>query len=164
LPARSWGFGWFSDVEAPRSVGWCRASHWRSSPRQPSLLANQVFSLKASLLDQQSLLANAFSVVRIKPNDLADQTNDIGMAGDRALIAGLVRTRRSMLDGRVALFYVDPTQLRQIPAWLAGTEIARPTTRTSETRHSLDLEDGSAWFERSRFSVRRQGLPARNVK
>jgi hypothetical protein len=33
-----------------------------------------------------------------------------------------------MLDGRVVLFYVDPPQVRRMLAWLAGTEIGRPTT------------------------------------
>jgi DNA-binding transcriptional ArsR family regulator len=43
--------------------------------------------------------------------------------------AGLVRSGRSLADGRVVLFSIDPRQRGRITAWLAGTEIARPTTR-----------------------------------
>jgi DNA-binding transcriptional ArsR family regulator len=42
--------------------------------------------------------------------------------------AGLVRSTRSCADGRVFLFRIEPLQLGRITAWLAGTEIARPTT------------------------------------
>lgn len=42
--------------------------------------------------------------------------------------AGLIREGRSLLDGRVRLFYVEPLQVRRILAWLAGTEIGRSTT------------------------------------
>lgn len=43
--------------------------------------------------------------------------------------AGLVRSGRSLADGRVVLFSIDPRQHGRITAWLAGTEITRPTTR-----------------------------------
>ena len=42
--------------------------------------------------------------------------------------AGLVRSGRSLADGRVVLFSIDPRQRGPIMVWLAGTEIARPTT------------------------------------
>jgi len=44
--------------------------------------------------------------------------------------AGLIRAGRSLLDGRVVLFYIEQRQLGRITAWLAGTEIGRPTTPT----------------------------------
>jgi len=44
--------------------------------------------------------------------------------------AGLVRSNRSMLDGRAILFVIDPRNHGTITAWLAGTEIGRPTTRS----------------------------------
>jgi DNA-binding transcriptional ArsR family regulator len=46
--------------------------------------------------------------------------------------AGLIRSGRSMLDGRVVLFHIERRQLGTITAWLAGTEIARPTTGSPE--------------------------------
>jgi DNA-binding transcriptional ArsR family regulator len=42
--------------------------------------------------------------------------------------AGLVRSGRSLADGRVVLFSIEPRQHGRITAWLAGTEISRPTT------------------------------------
>lgn len=45
--------------------------------------------------------------------------------------AGLVRSSRSMADRRALLFSIDPRNHGQITAWLAGTEIGRPTTRTN---------------------------------
>jgi DNA-binding transcriptional ArsR family regulator len=44
--------------------------------------------------------------------------------------AGLVRDSRSLLDGRVRLYRLDPAAHGRITAWLAGTEIARPATMT----------------------------------
>lgn len=40
--------------------------------------------------------------------------------------AGLVRPNRSLLDGRVRLYVLDPRSQGRITAWLAGTEIGRP--------------------------------------
>lgn len=45
--------------------------------------------------------------------------------------AGLVRSGRSVADGRVILFSIERRQHGRITAWLAGTEIARPTTPAS---------------------------------
>lgn len=45
--------------------------------------------------------------------------------------AGLIRSARSMADRRAILFSIDPRTHGQITAWLAGTEIGRPTTRTN---------------------------------
>jgi DNA-binding transcriptional ArsR family regulator len=42
--------------------------------------------------------------------------------------AGLVRSSRSVADGRVVLFSIEHGQHGRITAWLAGTEIVRPTT------------------------------------
>jgi DNA-binding transcriptional ArsR family regulator len=58
--------------------------------------------------------------------------------------AGLIGEGRSMLDGRVVLFYVQPRQLRRIFAWLAGTEIARPTETATDLASSPGAADGSA--------------------
>ena len=46
--------------------------------------------------------------------------------------AGLVRSSRSMADGRAVLFTLDPRVHGQITAWLAGTEIGRPAIRTAQ--------------------------------
>ncbi len=43
--------------------------------------------------------------------------------------ACLVRSSRSMTDRRALLFSIEPRNHGQITAWLAGTEIGRPTTR-----------------------------------
>lgn len=43
--------------------------------------------------------------------------------------AGLIRSSRSLADGRVILFSLEWRQHGRITAWLAGTEIGRPTTR-----------------------------------
>jgi len=42
--------------------------------------------------------------------------------------AGLVRQSRFMSDRRGVLFAIDPRMHGRITAWLAGTEIARPTS------------------------------------
>ena len=39
--------------------------------------------------------------------------------------AGLVRAFPFRLDGRGLLYQIDPTALRQITAWLAGTDVGR---------------------------------------
>jgi DNA-binding transcriptional ArsR family regulator len=46
--------------------------------------------------------------------------------------SGLIRSGRSLLDGRVVLFYLERRQAGRITAWLAGTEIVRPTTPPAE--------------------------------
>jgi len=45
--------------------------------------------------------------------------------------AGLIRSGRSMADRRAILFTLEPSRHGVITAWLAGTEIARPTSRYS---------------------------------
>jgi DNA-binding transcriptional ArsR family regulator len=45
--------------------------------------------------------------------------------------AGLIRSGRSVADGRVVLYSIEGRQHGRITAWLAGTEIARPTTPPS---------------------------------
>jgi DNA-binding transcriptional ArsR family regulator len=42
--------------------------------------------------------------------------------------AGLIRSTRSLADGRVILYCIERRQHGPITAWLAGTEIVRPTT------------------------------------
>lgn len=45
--------------------------------------------------------------------------------------AGLIRSGRSVADGRVVLYTIQWRQHGPITAWLAGTEIARPTKSPS---------------------------------
>lgn len=52
--------------------------------------------------------------------------------------AGLVRSSRSMADRRALLFSMDPRNHGQITAWLAGTEIGRPTTRTNAEERPVE--------------------------
>lgn len=40
--------------------------------------------------------------------------------------AGLVKCHRSILDGRVLIYALDPRASGPITAWLAGTEVGRP--------------------------------------
>jgi DNA-binding transcriptional ArsR family regulator len=47
--------------------------------------------------------------------------------------AGLIRSGRSMADRRAVLFALEPRRHGVITAWLAGTEIARPTSRYSRS-------------------------------
>jgi DNA-binding transcriptional ArsR family regulator len=44
--------------------------------------------------------------------------------------AGLVTTRRSYIDRRKVVYYIEPERLGQIAAWLAGTEVGRTFPRT----------------------------------
>jgi DNA-binding transcriptional ArsR family regulator len=44
--------------------------------------------------------------------------------------AGLIDTRRSLLDGRVTLYTIPKHWLGPITAWLAGTGVGRPVTIT----------------------------------
>jgi DNA-binding MarR family transcriptional regulator len=43
--------------------------------------------------------------------------------------AGFIQSGRSMADRRAILFALEPRQHGVITAWLAGTEIGRPTAR-----------------------------------
>jgi len=58
--------------------------------------------------------------------------------------AGLIGSVRSLADGRVVLYRVDPRQHGSITAWLAGTEIARRVTRPDRRpigrRLPIDIE------------------------
>ena len=49
--------------------------------------------------------------------------------------AGLVKSSRSMADRRALLFTIDSRMHGQITAWLAGTEVGRPTLRSSDQPH-----------------------------
>jgi DNA-binding transcriptional ArsR family regulator len=40
--------------------------------------------------------------------------------------AGLIRTNRSLLDGRVVLYRLEPQRHGLVTAWLAGTGVGRP--------------------------------------
>jgi DNA-binding MarR family transcriptional regulator len=39
--------------------------------------------------------------------------------------AGLIAVRRGWVDGRRRVYFIEPTRLGQIAAWLAGTELGR---------------------------------------
>jgi DNA-binding transcriptional ArsR family regulator len=54
--------------------------------------------------------------------------------------AGLIRAFRTVADGRLVLYGIERRQHGQITAWLAGTEIGRPTA----TGASPDRDDRSA--------------------
>jgi DNA-binding transcriptional ArsR family regulator len=58
--------------------------------------------------------------------------------------AGLIRSVRSLADGRVVLYCIERRRHGQITAWLAGTEIVRPTTppdrRPIGRRPPLEIE------------------------
>jgi predicted transcriptional regulator len=56
--------------------------------------------------------------------------------------AGLISARRSWIDGRVRVYYIDPRRLGQITAWLAGTEVGRALTPV--VPEPPDARDGSA--------------------
>ncbi len=55
--------------------------------------------------------------------------------------AGLLRAVRSEIDGRSMRYAVEPRNHGRITAWLAGTEIGRPTTGLA--RGDPLPEDGS---------------------
>jgi DNA-binding transcriptional ArsR family regulator len=44
--------------------------------------------------------------------------------------AGLITTRRSYVDRRKVVYYIEPERLGQIAAWLVGTEVGRAFPRT----------------------------------
>lgn len=46
--------------------------------------------------------------------------------------AGLIKSSRSMADRRAVLFTIDSRSHGQITAWLAGTEVGRPTVKSSD--------------------------------
>jgi DNA-binding transcriptional ArsR family regulator len=52
--------------------------------------------------------------------------------------AGLVRSSQLLADRRGFLFSIDPRVHGQITAWLAGTEIGRPTRRTNTDAGSTE--------------------------
>lgn len=54
--------------------------------------------------------------------------------------AGLVRASRFMGDGRGVLLSIDPRVHGQITAWLAGTEIGRPTTWATQDQRPTSPE------------------------
>jgi DNA-binding transcriptional ArsR family regulator len=55
--------------------------------------------------------------------------------------SGLVRSNRSLMDGRVILFSIESGQRGRILAWLAGTEIARPTTKSARRRGNVPSQE-----------------------
>ena len=71
-------------------------------PRRPSSLARELHLSRPAISRQLSLL----------------------------LEAGLVRTNRSLVDGRVVLYGLEPRGRGPITAWLAGTGVGRPITLT----------------------------------
>lgn len=48
------------------------------------------------------------------------------------LEAGLIRATRSYIDRRAILYRINPRNHGPITAWLAGTEVGRPTTAKVE--------------------------------
>jgi DNA-binding transcriptional ArsR family regulator len=66
-----------------------------------------------------------------RPSSLAKQIGLSPAVTTRHLLllrdAGLVRTLPSYLDRRAVLYGIDPSSRGPITAWLAGTEIGRPT-------------------------------------
>jgi len=86
--------------------------------------------LLADPMRRRIVAALALSVRR--PSNLAVEIGLTRPATARQLHllqdAGLIRSSRSPADGRVILYSLEPRQLGRITAWLAGTEIARPTT------------------------------------
>ena len=74
------------------------------------------------------------AAVALRPRRPASLAAEIGLsrpATTRQLhlleAAGLLRSSRFVADGRGVLFMINPRRHGQITAWLAGTEIARPT-------------------------------------
>lgn len=81
------------------------------------------------------------AAVALRPRRPSSLANEIGLSRPATtrqlhllLAAGLVRWTRSHADRRVLLFSIEPQAHGQITAWLAGTEIGRPTNRF----HRLD--------------------------
>ncbi len=75
------------------------------------------------------------AAVSIRPRRPSSLAAEIGlsrpaMARQLKLLedAGLVRASRFMGDRRGVLFAIDPRMHGRITAWLAGSEIARPTS------------------------------------
>lgn len=67
-----------------------------------------------------------------RPSVLADELGLSRPATSRQLHlledAGLIRSFRTVADGRLVLYGIERRQHGQITAWLAGTEIGRPTS------------------------------------
>ena len=62
---------------------------------------------------------------------------------------GLISVRRGWVDRRRAVYYIEPSKLGQITAWLAGTEVGRAfpldaPANASGTSDSSAYADGSA--------------------
>ena len=63
--------------------------------------------------------------------------------------AGLIAARRSYVDGRAVVYYIELERLGQITAWLAGTEVGRAFPRARArggglVNHMPRIADGSA--------------------
>jgi len=54
--------------------------------------------------------------------------------------AGLIRLGRSLADGRVRLYGIEPRAHGAITAWLAGTDVGRPLAITID--HDGVVRDG----------------------
>jgi DNA-binding transcriptional ArsR family regulator len=74
------------------------------------------------------------AAVAIGPRRPSSLATDLGLSRPAMsrqlgilLEAGLIRVTRSLLDGRVLLYSIDPRRHGAITAWLAGTEIGRRT-------------------------------------
>jgi len=75
-----------------------------------------------------------------RPSSLAEELGLSRPAVSRQLTllrdATLVGTSRSLVDGRVVLYRLEPRQQGPITAWLAGTSVGRPV------RFEIDDEGG----------------------
>jgi DNA-binding transcriptional ArsR family regulator len=80
-------------------------------PRRPSSLAAELGLSRAAMSRQLRLLRDA----------------------------GLIRTNRSRLDGRVLLYRLEPKNHGPITAWLAGTEVGR--------RLALSIDDSGLMID-----------------
>lgn len=76
----------------------------------------------------------ALAVCPRRPSSLATELRLSRPATTRQLQllreAGLVQVSRSILDGRVRLYRLDPRNHGRITAWLAGIDLRRPSTMT----------------------------------
>ena len=84
------------------------------------------------------------ALLAVRPRRPSALASEIGLsrpATTRQLrllrMAGLVRMHRSMLDGGVRLYDLEPRARGVITAWLAGTEVGRPFVLSMDDRGAL---------------------------
>jgi DNA-binding transcriptional ArsR family regulator len=91
------------------------------------------------------------ALVALRPRRPSGLAKEIGLsrpATSRQLRlleeAGLIRGGRFVGDGRVVLYIIDQRQHGRITAWLAGTEIARPTRPAGPDNGGPDMGEPDA--------------------